>query len=72
MKEYKVEFTQVNKKYACVTVMAESKKEAIDMVRNAKYSLEDYDDNETATQSQWIASSERGLIGWLSSFFKGS
>ena len=71
MKEYRVEFTQIEKKYACVVVKAESRKQAIEKARSSDINIEDFDENETAARSQWTASSCQGFFDWISSAFKG-
>ena len=64
-KEYKVEYTQVSKSYAAVVVLARSPKEAIDKVRKLDLKLEDYDENETASQAEWTASNKFSIIEWI-------
>mgnify|MGYP005710116877 CR=1 FL=1 len=59
MREYKVEFTEVKKYYASVTVEASSKKDAIAKVRSAGLDLDSMDDHETVGQTEWTASTEK-------------
>jgi len=62
MKEYKVEFTEVKKYYASVTVEASSKKDAIEKVRSSGLDLDSVDDHETVGQSEWTASSSETVF----------
>ena len=66
-KEYKVEYTQVQKSYRCVTVLATSKKEAIEKVKKADLDLDAVDEYETASQAEWTASNNFSLSDWLRS-----
>ena len=66
-KEYKVEHTHVQKSYRCVTVLATSKKEAIEKVKKSDLDLDTADEYETASQSEWIASNKFSLSAWLRS-----
>ena len=69
-REFRVEFTHIDKKYAHVVVQAETEKKAIDKVRELNLKLEDFDDSETASQSQWVAVSNFSFLGWLKSLFR--
>lgn len=69
MKEYKVEFTEIKKTYTSITIEAESRKDAIEKVRQSRLDSEAVDDHEISAQSQWVASSNRGFFDWVSSIF---
>ena len=69
-REFKVEFTYIEKKCAYVIVQAESEKKAIDKVRELNLKLEDFDDSETASQSQWVAVNNFSFLKWLGSLFR--
>ena len=71
MDEYKVEFTEIKKYYASVTVEASSRKDAIEKVRSSGLDLDSMDDHETAAQTEWSASSNRsGFFSWFSLIWK--
>ena len=71
MRVYKVEFVQITKKYACVTVEASSRREAIAKARN-DIDLKDYEETETHTGDSWDAKPTSGVAGvrqWWKSLF---
>ena len=71
MREYKVEFTEVKKYYASVTVEAESQKDAITKVRKSGLDLDGLDDHDATTQSEWVASSgDSGFMSWVRSLWE--
>ena len=68
MKEYKVEYTSVKKEYWCYVVEAESQADAIKKVKSAGLDLTTVDEQESASQIEWRASSSNnGFFSWLRS-----
>lgn len=68
MKEYKVEYTSVKKEYWCYVVEAESQADAIKKVKSAGLDLTTVDEQESASQIEWRASSNNnGFFSWLRS-----
>ena len=70
MREYSVEFTHITKKYARISVEAESEKKAIAKVRDAGLDWEDFEENETAVQNLWTTDNSFGFYDWLKSLFR--
>ena len=67
MEEYKVEFAEVNKRYFTVTVEAQSRKEAIEKVKQSGVDPQSSEEYESASQSEWTASVIRPTpFSWFS------
>ena len=70
MEEYKVEFVEVNKRYFTVTVEAQSRKEAIEKVKQSGIDPQSSEEYESASQSEWTASTIRYTpFSWISLFW---
>lgn len=52
MREYKVEFVKIDKKFASVRVCAANRKEALAIARNMQE--EDYEETESVQAKEWI------------------
>lgn len=71
MQEYKVEYAEVSKRYASVTVEAESKASAIEKAKEFILDSNSLECNETASQSEWTASAnEPNFFSWFTSLWK--
>ena len=68
METYKVETVQVNKRYACILVEADSKREAIDKAK--KMDWKDFDETEVAECHTWETKSESIFTRFMDSLFK--
>ena len=67
MEEYKVEYVEVNKRYFTVTVEAQSRKEAIEKVKDSGIDPQSSEEYESASQSEWTANTIRPTpFSWLS------
>ena len=67
MQEYKVEYIEVSKKYASVTVEADSRSEAIQKAKQSNLDNESLEFHETSFQSEWTAANNRtDFFSWLS------
>ena len=69
MKTYKVETVQVNKKYACIIVEADSSREAIDKAKQTEWDA--FDEKEKTEHSVWEARNQKGFFKIIASFFNG-
>tara|TARA_B100001564_G_C20071514_1_gene416477 strand:+ start:62 stop:268 length:207 start_codon:yes stop_codon:yes gene_type:complete len=67
MKNYKVENIQVNKKYACVLVSANSEREAIDKAKSMDW--KDFDEKESGESSVWETKEKWSFTGFISKLF---
>ena len=67
MKEYKVETIQVNKKYACVLVSANSAREAIDKAKNMDW--KDFDETESGESLVWETKSSWSFTNFIKRLF---
>ena len=67
MKEYKVENIQVNKKYACVLVSANSEREAIDKAKSIDW--KDFDETESGESSVWEVKERWSFTKFISKLF---
>jgi len=68
MSNYKVETTQLSKKYACVTVEAESKEEAIEKAKALPW--KDFHESESGDSLIWEAKISWSFAGFIKSLFK--
>jgi len=67
MKSYKVESIQVNKKYACVIISANSEREAIDKAKSMDW--KDFDETESGESSVWEVKERWTIAGFISKLF---
>ena len=67
MKSYKVENIQINKKYACVLVSANSEREAIDKAKSMDW--KDFDETESGESSSWETKATWSFTGFISKLF---
>ena len=70
MKQYTIELVHVIKKYGCVTVEAETEREAIAIARNKAW--EDFEITEESVQKEWQTNKkQKSFYDMLMAYFKG-
>jgi hypothetical protein len=67
MKTYKVENLQVNKKYACVVVSADTAREAIDKAKSMDW--KDFDETESGESLVWEVKENWSFTGFIRKLF---
>ena len=74
MREYKVEYVEVSKKYVSVTVEAQNRKDAIEKAKQLELDSNPLAASETyeaSSQSEWAVShSDPSFLDWFSSLWK--
>lgn len=70
MEEHRVEFVEIKKVYASVTVDASSRKEAITKVRQ-NLELYAFEVHESSSQTEWaVAEDKPSIFAWFTSLWK--